>query len=203
MEKTKQIKPIQNQFISQDICKVIIRPTQPIEKLTIIVENYGPFEVGEAYSVPLWLAIYFKQTKMCRIDIPQWLMTSVLEIINDEEKNNVDDLVPLDYYYLEIAYLLMKYASDDFDDIETVKSLFEDIRIERMEKLRKSLLTINKDSETVGFQYASATEISLLRDYIITIFDSMSHLSNTVDRLENTVDYRYNLRNIRIETQEN
>ena len=93
MQKTEKLSPLQQQFFSQDICKVTIRPLQHIDKLTMIIENYGPFEIDQKYEVPLWLAIHLKKIKMCRIDIPDWLLISSLEYIIEQEHSE-DEFTP-------------------------------------------------------------------------------------------------------------
>ena len=94
----------------------------------------------------------------------------------------------------------MKYASDDLTDMDGISSSFEVIRSKRMDKLRSSLFLIDENSATVGFRNVGCTELILVRDAIVKIFDAITEMSNTVDKLSN-VDYSHNLRNVYIESQ--
>ncbi|EDR27652.1 DNA replication complex GINS protein PSF2, putative [Entamoeba dispar SAW760] len=199
MENTQYLSPIQQQFFSQDLCKVEIIPLNKIERLQMIIDNYGPYEEGIKYSIPLWLAVHFKQIGLCKLVIPHWLSLEELKETLEEEQNN-DDFTPLPYYYQEITYALMKYASDDFIDLDDVRGVFEDIRYCRMEKLRAGLRTINEESETIILTNVGASEITLLRGCIKRLFNSITSLSNAVDKAEN-IDYSHNLRNMNAQSQ--
>ena len=100
-----------------------------MEKMHFISGDYGPFETQVEVEVPVWLAISLKKRGKCNIKCPQWLEVEFLREVKTQEKaTDVANLQPLPNHYMEIASLMFKYAHDDIEDCDRVRSLVEDIQ---------------------------------------------------------------------------
>ncbi|KAL7713833.1 DNA replication complex GINS protein PSF2 [Entamoeba marina] len=170
----------QTQFFSQDLVSVQISSLRNLERITLISGSYGPFNENTGSWVPLWLALNLKRASVCKIIIPEWLTVDNLHTAYEYEKNE-NPLYNLPYYWQEVAYALLKDASDDFNDLEEVKGLLEDLRYTRMQKLREGLNAINEDSETVVLTNIGATELASIREYVKHLFISINTMSNAVE----------------------
>ncbi|CAK4291419.1 unnamed protein product [Aphanomyces euteiches] len=133
--------------------------------------DFGPFHPSTPTQVPLWLAISLKQIQKCRILQPSWFTVAFLkERLEQETTSELFEELP--FHYLEIAMLLIKHASDDMDQVETIRLVLEDIQQVRQEKIRNGLVRIAADVQTGGSAYAvqlnhvAAMEINSVRQFM-------------------------------------
>ena len=56
----------------------------------------------------LWLAIYFKERKKCRINPPEYLDQEYIENLIKSEKINPEQLMPIPHDFFEIANIFLK-----------------------------------------------------------------------------------------------
>ncbi|ELP93321.1 DNA replication complex GINS protein PSF2, putative [Entamoeba invadens IP1] len=182
------LTPTQLQFFSQDLAKISIQMNEPIGRIEMIVGHYGPFEKDHTYEVPLWVGLYFKTNKMCKVIIPSWLHVEQLEQYLEAEETS-DLFSPLPFYYQEVAYSLMKTAPEDFEDLDKTRSVFEELRQFRMDKVRAGLHSLNKDIETIMMTNVGATELALAKGFAYSIFESISQLTDAAEGAENHVNF--------------
>ncbi|KAF0694235.1 Aste57867_14871 [Aphanomyces stellatus] len=133
--------------------------------------DFGPFDPAIPAQVPLWLAIALKQIQKCRILQPSWFTVGHLKDRLEQETTS-ELFEELPFHYLEIAALLIKHASDDMEQVETLRLLLEDIQQVRQDKIRNGLVRIATDVQTGGSAYAvqlnhvAAMEINSVRQFM-------------------------------------
>mmetsp|Transcript_25000 Transcript_25000/g.49703 ORF Transcript_25000/g.49703 Transcript_25000/m.49703 type:complete len:269 (-) Transcript_25000:12-818(-) len=100
-------------------------------------------------SVPLWTALSLKRMSLCTILPPDWLtidhLRKVVKLEKDVDRESFvgeEGEVRLPRHWLEIGWLVAQ--AQDWDERDGVKSLLEDIRNLREEKMRQSLHTISR-----------------------------------------------------------
>ena len=97
--------------------------------------------------------------------------------MRDEEQR----LTPLPFYYLEIAYALLKDARDDLESAPEVSALVEEIRYVRTEKLGAGVHAINEGSETIAFLNIASMELAQVRGYIPFVLRAIGRMNRDVD----------------------
>ena len=172
------------EFFAEDEHLNIVPRFQNGKKMHFISGDYGPFETQVEVEVPVWLAISLKKRGKCNIKCPQWLEVEFLREVKTQEKaTDVANLQPLPNHYMEIASLMFKYAHDDIEDCDRVRSLVEDIQNLRRHKLQTGLRGLGAaivDSKSalyyVEMNNASAMEIHTIRDVFVKALESYHRL---------------------------
>lgn len=94
---------------------------------------HSPFQVNTPVEVPIWVALALRSKGQCAIKQPDWLTVDYLkERYKEEDQAKPEDLTDLkNYQYFETCYLLLRNVNkngiEDFEKIENVKKLLEDI----------------------------------------------------------------------------
>lgn len=168
-----------NQFLAEKE-SIRILPNFRMAKLKLIAQEVGPFLPQSPSTVPLWLAIFLRKQSRCRIIIPDWLTVDALTELAKLEKEN-EGYQKVHDRYLEVASLLLQYAADDFDDVNKVRSLLEDIQQVRMEKVRQGLeKTLQAKISLLNLSDLSTMEISQIRPFVLQSMRTFDKVSSAL-----------------------
>ncbi|GET93514.1 hypothetical protein, conserved [Leishmania tarentolae] len=141
-------------FMAMEVPAIIV-PRFVMERVDCLGGSYGPFAPNYPISVPLWLALYLRQTNTCSIQPPDYLRVEYLRDIIERERTNDQGFESLPFYFYEIAKKLTERGSGNSgggggggsDDGDTIPHVVEVIRLVneihamRQQKL-KNLMTV-------------------------------------------------------------
>eukprot|EP00759_Apiculatamorpha_spiralis_P003975 PhF_6_TR12256/c0_g1_i1/m.19420/K10733/GINS2, PSF2; GINS complex subunit 2 len=129
-------------FIAQQE-HITIVPLFSLDSVSLMCGTFGPFRVHYPVVVPLWLALYFKNAKVCMVRAPPWLTVEHLTAILNEE-NEYSEFSVLPFYYKEVGALLMERCADDVGPgglSDVLGRLLGDIELRRWHKVLADLET--------------------------------------------------------------
>ncbi|CAG9583966.1 conserved hypothetical protein [Leishmania major strain Friedlin] len=139
-------------FMAMEVLATIV-PRFVMDGVDCLGGRYGPFAPNYPIDVPLWLALYFRQTNTCAIQPPDYLRVEYLRDVIERERTNDQGFESLPFYFYEIAKKLTERGggsssggggSDDGDTIPHVVEvirLVNEIHAMRQQKL-KNLMTV-------------------------------------------------------------
>jgi GINS complex subunit 2 len=108
----------------------------PLELLSVV--KLGPLRAGIPISMPLWLALLLEKRNLANISAPTWLSVDNLKAVLEWEQTRETFSPALPYYWQPLA----RHLGKD----EAVKILLQDIAMVRMDKIRRNLHTLSKQS---------------------------------------------------------
>ena len=154
------------EFIAENE-QIIIVPNFQYKTLHLIGGDIGPFEPSVPTTVPLWLAVHFRQRQKCRIECPSWINVEKLEeLINAERESELFTHMP-NPHYMEITNVLLNCAAQDIPRADEVKTLIKDIWDLRIAKLRSSMNEfIKSDSLHAKVNNLTLLEINTVRNLL-------------------------------------
>lgn len=82
---------------------VTITPRFAMPAVACLGGRYGPFVVNYPTAVPLWLALYLRQTDTCALQPPACLARAELEEVLRREQASDLSFEPLPFYFYELA----------------------------------------------------------------------------------------------------
>lgn len=119
--------------------KIDIIPNFTHGIMHLIQGDVGPFKPGLPVSVPLWLAVSFRNRQRCRLVKPGWLEVQRLEEVRDLEKEETFFTeMPASNMFV-LANILLDCAKDDIEKADEVRMVLRDIWDIRQAKLRRSV----------------------------------------------------------------
>ncbi|CAJ1993814.1 GINS complex protein [Leishmania donovani] len=139
-------------FMAMEMPATIV-PRFVMDRVDCLGGSYGPFAPNYPVDVPLWLALYLRQTNTCAIQPPDYLRVEYLRDVIERERTNDQGFESLPFYFFEIAKKLTERGggssgggggSDDGDTIPhavEVIRLVNEIHAMRQQKL-KNLMTV-------------------------------------------------------------
>lgn len=139
-------------FMAMEVPATIV-PRFVMDRVDCLGGSYGPFAPNYPIDVPLWLALYLRQTNTCAIQPPDYLRVEYLRDIIERERTNDQGFESLPFYFYEIAKKLTERCggssgggggSDDGDTIPHVVEvirLVNEIHAMRQQKL-KNLMAV-------------------------------------------------------------
>ena len=142
--------------------------------------------------MPIWFAITLRKRLKCTIRTPDWLNLEELQSVLRYEKTQ-EDFYELPYHYIEIGSMLLDAASEDIENVDTVRSTLEDIQNVRMAKIRKGFQDIarmvREDEEkvtSVNLKGMAAFEIFQIRPFMTSMLNQFYSLSTEASDLSKT-----------------
>ncbi|XP_039292849.1 DNA replication complex GINS protein PSF2 [Nilaparvata lugens] len=180
--------PTEIEFIAEGELITII-PSFSIESVIHLISgDFGPFRAGFPQTVPIWLAVYLKQRRSCKIVQPDWMDVELLEAKKEEEKNSRYFTEMPSKHYMEISNILLDVSCDDIQYSNEIKTIIKDIWDIRISKLRTSVDAFIK----MGGRHAQLThltqlEINSIRPLLPDSFNALQKL-NSRDTLEHEED---------------
>lgn len=141
-------------------------------------------KAGIATKVPLWLAVFLQQRRLCSIAVPQWLSTENLAKIIQQERQEAlllddPDRLPADYYQVARCLATRGALTDP-----AVSLLIEDLFQVRMDKLRQQFQKLLSESTepdlVVSVNGIGAGELAVLRDFVQQALTDQRFLHQTL-----------------------
>ena len=108
----------QCQFLAQHELVTIV-PQFTLDVVALLSGSFGPFRVHYPSAVPMWLALFLRNSKACTVRPPAWLSVENMTAVLEYEKSN-DTFAALPHYYMEVASMLLENCSEDFAGISDV-----------------------------------------------------------------------------------
>ena len=108
----------QCQFLAQHELVTIV-PQFTLDVVALLSGSFGPFRVHYPSPVPIWLALFLRNSKACTVRPPAWLSVENMSAVLEYEKSN-DTFAALPHYYMEVASMLLEHCSEDFAGISDV-----------------------------------------------------------------------------------
>ncbi|KAG5488842.1 hypothetical protein JIQ42_00459 [Leishmania sp. Namibia] len=144
-------------FMAMEVPATIV-PRFTMDRVDCLGGSYGPFAPNYPIDVPLWLALYFRQTDTCAIQPPDFLRVEYLRDVIERERTNDQGFESLPFYFYEIAKKLTERgcggggggggnSGSGSDDGATIPHVVEVVRLVneihamRQQKL-KNLMTV-------------------------------------------------------------
>ena len=141
-------------FLAMEVPATIV-PRFSMDRVECLGGSYGPFAPNSPVEVPLWLALYLRQTDTCAIQPPDYLRVEYLRDVIERERVNDQGFESLPFYFYEIAKKLTERGggggggstSGGADDGDVIPNVVEVIRLVseihamRQQKL-KNLMTV-------------------------------------------------------------
>jgi len=91
-------------YVAQD-ARAEITPRFSMPAVECMSGTFGPFSPNYPVIVPLWLAVYFRQTGTCTITPPVFLSKAYLEALLDRECKTDVTFEMMPFHFFEIAKL--------------------------------------------------------------------------------------------------
>ena len=179
--------PLESEFLAENEL-VEIMPSFKGEAFHFISGTFGPFRPAKPVKVPLWLAVYLKQRNKCDVQVPNWLSIEFLKRVRTEERHKDDkgalsaftEVLP--YHYFEVAHVLLTQCEGDFEDPAQTKSILEDIKEARKEKLVKELRNMDPDTPVKYLSFAGAHELNYMRPVFQAAFAAVHQMQTIKER---------------------
>lgn len=128
---------------------VTIVPRVDMDTLHCVERDYGPFRNGVAASVPLWLAQKMARQRRCILEIPSWMAEEELKKLRDDERENKDQFMPINPYYIELMLIFLEKSKIFADAPGRKKRTVEYLR-EILEARRRKIATGLKENYFMG-----------------------------------------------------
>ena len=168
-----------------------IVPNFSYEKISLISGSFGPFKAQIPVNVPLWLALEFKKKGKWVISSPAWLDIGILKNLievekgSDEYSNDLKWKLP-DFYFFELAILLLHYASEQISDSTVLRTLIEDLFEIRKKKLLNNMKAVTfKDRKIKKIDNITFFEINMIRG----VYQKAYEVGYSISKLEETRYY--------------
>uniref|UniRef100_A0A7S1R3D5 DNA replication complex GINS protein PSF2 N-terminal domain-containing protein n=1 Tax=Neobodo designis TaxID=312471 RepID=A0A7S1R3D5_NEODS len=154
-----------NGFASQETLVPIV-PKFNMDRLDFIGEAYGPFYPNYPAQVPLWLALYLRETNACNITPPIELTVEFLEdqLKKESESEEGYDAISTDFF--DVARQLLRFAAADIPDATEVHRLVDELESCRANKINRSIGFLTRTQfppEALFFANFASGEVESLR----------------------------------------
>ena len=172
----------ENEFFAENEL-IQILPNFREDQFNFVSGNFGPFRPAKPVSVPLWLAVYLKTRNKCQVQVPKWLDYEYLCKIKLQEKELADTFSEeIPFYYFEVASLLFNNCADEFQNVQKMKSIIEDIFELRSEKLIRMLKNIEPGTPVKFLSHAAAVEVNTVRPAFVGGYSIANSMQNIIEQ---------------------
>lgn len=154
--------------------RVIIIPYVQMDKLEMASGTFGPFSPMAPATVPLYVAIFLRHSRLCTIQAPEWLTVGYLQRSIEREKISQDEFTEIDMYIFENAEVCIE-ACDITDSIAEIRILLKQLEEIRLKKLLKGVEYI--DTPMIGMNNLTFYEFRRIKEYIIPHLQIQKDLS--------------------------
>ena len=113
-----------------------IVPNFTAQKVDLLQCDVGPFKAGIPCTVPLWLAVSFRQRQKCRILQPDWMTVPTLEEVKEVEKQSMMFTELPDKFLFVKTQLILDVGNEDIPRVDEIRTIIKDIWDIRQSKLR-------------------------------------------------------------------
>jgi len=185
----------EGEFFAENTLITILPEISSDRNLELISGQYPRFKKDRKMKVPIWLAVMLRRKKRCRIVPPEWMTErSLQEWLDKENPPNASaervlesqTLEPTDFYYAEIAKIVLKHAEDEFRDTEKIRMLLEDIQQVRAQKIRKYVgLAIERDDvQMLMLENIASIEIAGIRHFMTATMDTFKQIGEAAEAVD-------------------
>ncbi|GBG41871.1 hypothetical protein CBR_g83733, partial [Chara braunii] len=154
------------EFLAEDELISIV-PNFRSDGMHMLCGDFGPFRPQIPVKVPLWLALSLKKRRKCTLQTPDWMNVDNLARVLEEERESTGVFQELPFHYIEISQLLFDNAIEDLCDHYKMRTLIEDIRNVRFNKIQNGLQQLEGKKNAVKLNNVSAMEINIIRPFFI------------------------------------
>jgi len=102
-----RLTPQELEFFAEE-SRITVIPSFTETSIEIMSGRFGPFKAQKPIEIPLWLAVYLKTRKKCKISIPLIYNEDFLENKIKEEKEDKIGLKNLPSNFYEIFQILFE-----------------------------------------------------------------------------------------------
>ncbi|EPY42271.1 GINS complex subunit 2 [Angomonas deanei] len=182
-------------FAAQEVPITVI-PRFAMEKVeSMNGASYGPFSPNYPVEVPLWLALYVRQTDSCKVQLPSYLRKDYLQKVLERERSNERSFERLPFYFFEIAKCLLQSTShastSSAAEEGEVRRLVRDLQHIRQRKLQDSMAVLEGEGSPMtipGIKLTNiiSTELHYLRStfaVVLTQAAAMDSIRHQTQRL--------------------
>jgi GINS complex subunit 2 len=166
----------ESEFFAENT-KITIIPNFKHTGFNVLSGFYGPIKPSSALEVPLWLGIFLKRQQKCKIIPPAWMDLQALKDKFEEERKE-EGFAELDFYYMEIASLLLAHAKDDITSHVLVCRLVEDLHNLRSAKVRNNLQKLSPENLYGKFNNLASIELQSIRRILPVTYDSLYQITH-------------------------
>ncbi|KAM0688210.1 DNA replication complex GINS protein PSF2 [Conglomerata obtusa] len=162
--------PSQLYLISQQE-NIEIEPTTHIQKFHLIQQDYGPFNLLEIHSVPIYIALLLKNSNMCRIRLPPFFeIENVKEILKNEEES--EEYQPIHPYFFELRNIIKEcYNVECYDEIMVY---INTLKIVRFNKTNIGVKLI--DARAINLNNLTCYEFNEVKTFLLKVMEEAREL---------------------------
>eukprot|EP00475_Leptophrys_vorax_P041535 TRINITY_DN78303_c0_g1_i1.p1 TRINITY_DN78303_c0_g1~~TRINITY_DN78303_c0_g1_i1.p1 ORF type:complete len:200 (+),score=13.35 TRINITY_DN78303_c0_g1_i1:106-705(+) len=178
------------EFAAEDELVRVV-PNFRADALRLFAGEFGPFRPQMAVEVPLWLAVALKKRGKCAVQPPTWMAADRLSAALDAEREQ-EGFQPLPFHYIEVAHLLFEAERHgvDIPDAYKVRSLLQDIRDVRFNKIHQGLKRLGGATNAVKLANLSAMEANLVRPFFCSALKEVMKREHAVVEEQEEADTR-------------
>lgn len=155
---------LQSEFNSENFF-LDIEFKQKTPKISLILHNFGPFNILEKKNLPLWFSLVLEKIKIGKTIFPKllesnWLEKKLFDELDQESLQNIPR------NYIELSYIIYRYtlnlSKTSKDQILVVEELF----LTRMNKLTTGLIALKIPIRALKLENIGGIELINLRETI-------------------------------------
>ena len=171
-------------FVSQET-ELQIVPKFSMDRLDFVGDCYGPFYPNYPIRVPLWLALYLRETNACTISPPAELTVDFLRNVlkREAESDNGHEAVSPEFF--DVARQLLRFASADVPDAVEVHRLINELESCRATKIQHSVGALTRSQFPPPAMYFAAFatgEVETLRATFLAALNDGADLAAAASR---------------------
>lgn len=97
------------------------------------------------------MALHLRAAQRCKVIRPPWLSVPALEAAIERERASEFELTPLPHFYVEIAEILLRQATEDWgSQLDATADLLEELIVVRASKLKRGTSNVLKGTKGEG-----------------------------------------------------
>jgi hypothetical protein len=129
---------IRNDFLAQETMLEIL-PKFELGRISFLNDKYGPFSPNYPLAVPLWLALFLRETNTCTLRPPREMTVDFLQRALQFEADNDNSFHALPFHFFSLVRQILRYGSADIPDAAVVHRLVDELEQRRISKITKNL----------------------------------------------------------------
>lgn len=161
--------------------RVEMLPRFSLPKISLVSGSVGPFTTNYPIVVPLWLALYFRQTETCTLRPPAFLTKDYLEQLLQRECETETTFELLHFHFFEVAKLFFEHAQEDIPECTHVMRLVPEVQARRREKILRSISVFQDTTQSLHVPALKvsnlvSTELHFLRQSFCLVLNAVSEM---------------------------
>jgi GINS complex subunit 2 len=169
---------IRNDFLAQET-PVEILPRFELGRIAFLSGQVGPFTPNYPVAVPLWLALFLRETNTCTIRPPEDVSVERLSRVLEYEAAEETSFHALPLHFFSVVRQILRYAASDVPDAAVVHRLVDELEQRRISKITKNLNVL----QSVGLR-PSAFSLQLTTGEWLFVRATLQRVMNDAVELE-------------------